>query len=150
MVQVQGKAAGSVLVRTPRSSIAFTHPRTVRAGEPYEASVTVLNTGSTVANLVSVSLNRNSVSGAVFEPGQEETIQLGTILPGQSAVAVYRLRSQRTGAVSFESDQQEARLAVRFTMGWMSAAWRSRRTPSACPVLWKCCRPRFWRRPTAS
>ena len=120
VVQVKGKAAGSVLVRNPRFSFAFTHPRTVRAGEPYEASVTVLNTGSTVANLVSVSLNRNSVSGAVFEPGQEETIQLGTILPGQSAVAVYRLRSQRTGAVSFSnltSSEDSAIGRFRFTMG---------------------------------
>jgi len=103
MVRVKGKAAGAVLVRNPRFSIAFAHPRRIRTGEPYQASVTILNTGLTPANLVSVSLNRNSISGATFEPGQQETIQLGTILPGQTATATYRLRSQRTGAISFSN-----------------------------------------------
>jgi len=120
VVRVQGKAAGSVLVRNPRFSFAFAHPRTVRAGEPYEASITVLNTGITPANLVSVTLNRNAVSGATFEPGQEETIQLGTILPGQSATATYRLRAQRTGAVSFSNLSTSEDSVVgrfRFSMG---------------------------------
>ena len=33
-LQVMGKAAGSVLLRNPRFSFAFSHPRTVRAGSP--------------------------------------------------------------------------------------------------------------------
>ena len=44
-VKIQGKAAGSVLVRNPRFSMAFSHPRTVRFGELYDAYVTILNTG---------------------------------------------------------------------------------------------------------
>src|SRR6202012_4792939 len=85
VVQVKGKAAGSVLVRNPTFSITFTHPSVVRVSEPYNASITILNTGTTPANLVLVSLNKNSISGAVLATGQAETIQLGTILPGQSA-----------------------------------------------------------------
>src|SRR6185369_9768154 len=52
IVKVKGKAAGSVLVRNPKFSLAFAHPRTVRAGEPYDAIVTVLNTSASPANLV--------------------------------------------------------------------------------------------------
>ena len=120
VVQVKGKAAGSVLVRNPRFSIAFSHPRTVRSGEPYQASVTVLNTGITPANLVSITLNHNSISGAVLASGQSEIIQLGTILPGQTATATYRLVAQRTGAVSFSNlstsdDSTTGRF--RFSMG---------------------------------
>ena len=49
-VEVEGSAAGSILVRNPNFSLAFSHPRTIRSGEPYTASVTVLNTSPTVAN----------------------------------------------------------------------------------------------------
>lgn len=102
-VQVKGKAAGSVLVRNPRFSMAFSHPRTVRVGEPYEASVTLLNTGITPANLVQITLNKNSISGARLEDETQQTVELGTLLPGQSATATFRLRSLRTGAVSFSN-----------------------------------------------
>lgn len=101
VVQVKGKAAGSVLVRNPTFSITFTHPNVVRVGEPYTASITVLNTGTTPANLVQVTLNKNSISGAVLATGQNETDPLGTILPGQSATAIYRMVSQRTGQIIF-------------------------------------------------
>jgi hypothetical protein len=100
-VQIRGRAAGSVLVRNPRFSLAFTHPRTIRAGEPYEASVTVLNTGITPANLVSISLPSASLSGGVLESA--ESVQLGTILPGQTATATYRVRAQRTGSIQFSN-----------------------------------------------
>jgi hypothetical protein len=100
-VTIKGKAAGSVLVRNPRFSMAFSHPRTIRAGEPYDAFVTILNTSSTVANLVQVTLSSASISGGVLESA--ETVQLGTILPGQTATARYRIRAQRTGAISFSN-----------------------------------------------
>ncbi|MCW5558717.1 MAG: hypothetical protein KIT22_12930, partial [Verrucomicrobiae bacterium] len=102
-VRVKGRAAGSVLVRNPRFSMAFSHPRTVRVGEPYEASVTLLNTGITPANLVQVTLNKNSISGAVLEDESQQTVELGTLQPGQSATATYRFRALRTGAVSFSN-----------------------------------------------
>ena len=101
VVQVKGKAAGSVLVRNPKFSLTFTHPKTVRVGEPYTASITILNTGETPANLVSINLNKNSISGAVLDTNQDETIQLGTILPGQSGTATYRMVALRTGDVTF-------------------------------------------------
>ncbi len=102
-VTVKGIAAGSVLVRNPKFSLAFSSPATVRAGEPYQASVTVLNTGVTPANLLSVTLNGNSISGAVLAPGQAQTVGLGTLQPGQSATATFNLISERTGAVEFSN-----------------------------------------------
>ncbi|MBI1176201.1 hypothetical protein GC207_02040, partial [bacterium] len=102
-VRVMGKAAGSVLVRNPKFSMAFTHPRTVRAGEPYDASVTLLNTGSAAANLVQVTLNKNSISGAQLEDESQQTVELGTIMPGETATATFHMRSLRTGSVHFSN-----------------------------------------------
>ncbi|MEO8425619.1 MAG: Ig-like domain-containing protein, partial [Verrucomicrobiota bacterium] len=101
VVKVSGKAAGSVLVRNPKFSLAFSHPRTIRAGEPYDASVTILNTSISPANLVRVTLPATALSGGVLE--SPETVELGTILPGETATAKYRVRSQRTGAISFSN-----------------------------------------------
>ena len=100
-VAITGKAAASILVRNPKFSMAFTHPRTVRAGEPYEAMVTLLNTSSTVANLVSVELNANNVSGGVLE--SPSRVELGSIAPGETKSATFRIRSQKTGAISFSN-----------------------------------------------
>ena len=101
VVKIKGKAAGSVLVRNPKFSLVFSHPQTIRAGEPYEADVTILNTGQTPANLVSVTLPSASISGGTLE--SPETVQLGTLLPGESATARFHLRAQRTGAISFSN-----------------------------------------------
>jgi len=101
VVKIQGKAAGSVLVRNPTFSMAFSHPRTIRAGEPYDAFVTILNTSGNPANLVSVSLSPASLSGGVLE--SEPAVELGTILPGQTATAKFRVRAQRTGMISFSN-----------------------------------------------
>jgi hypothetical protein len=101
VVKIMGHAAGSVLVRNPNFSFAFSHPRTVRAGEPYDAFVTVLNTSQVPANLVNVTLNKLSISGGVLE--SDETVDLGTILPGQTATAKFHIRSQRTGAITFSN-----------------------------------------------
>jgi hypothetical protein len=103
VVKITGKAAGSVLVRNPNFSLAFSHPRTVRAGEPYDASVTVLNTSLVPANRVRVTLPKSSLSGAVFEGNQQATVELGDIAPGQTATARYRLRAQQTGSIKFSN-----------------------------------------------
>lgn len=100
-VRIHGRAAGTVLVRNPKFSITFAHPRVVRAGEPYTASVTVLNTSSVEANLVSVQLADASLSGAVLM--SPNTVELGNIAGGESRTATYRVRSQRTGAVKFSN-----------------------------------------------
>ncbi len=98
---IEGHASGSVLVRNPKFSMAFAHPRTIRVGEPYDAFVTVLNTSQVVANLVNVTLRSASISGGVLE--SPETVELGNILPGQTATAKFRVRAQRTGSITFSN-----------------------------------------------
>ncbi len=114
--RIRGFAAGSVLVRNPKFSMAFTHPRTIRAQEPYTASVTILNTSTTPANLVSVTLPEASISGAIFEPGTPEVAELGTILPGETKTAEFRLRAQRTGSITFSQITTDADLVGRFRL----------------------------------
>ena len=100
-VEVEGKAAGSVIVSNPKFSFAFSHPRTVRAGEPYDAFVTLLNTSQTVANLVSISLNPLNVSGSLLQ--SPERVEFPTLRPGETVTAKFRFISQRTGAITFSN-----------------------------------------------
>jgi hypothetical protein len=100
-VKIKGRAAGSVLVRNPKFSLAFSHPATVRTGEPYDAFVTVLNTSQVVANLLSVTLPRGSISGGELESA--ERVELGNLKPGETATAKFHIRAQRTGRVTFSN-----------------------------------------------
>jgi len=115
VVAIEGHASGSVLVRNPKFSMAFAHPRTVRTGEPYDAFVTVLNTSQIAANLVNVTLRGTSISGGVLE--SPETVELGSILPGQTATAKFRVRAQRTGSITFSNlSTSDDSLAGRFRL----------------------------------
>ena len=100
-VKIKGRAAGSVLVRNPKFSLAFSHPSTVRTGEPYDAFVTVLNTSQVEANLLSVTLPRGSISGGELE--SSERVELGNLKPGETATAKFHIRAQRTGRVTFSN-----------------------------------------------
>lgn len=99
--RIRGRTSGSVLVRNANFSLTFAHPYTVRAGEPYEAAVTLLNTSDVEANLVGVSLNKLALSGVVLL--SDERVELGHLGPGESATATFRFRSQRTGSVYFSN-----------------------------------------------
>jgi hypothetical protein len=114
--QVTGVASGSVLIRNPKFSIAFSHPSSVRSEEPYVASVTVLNTSEDPADLVSVTLHQASLSGVRFAATQGETIPLGTIGPGQSKTASYAMVAQKTGFVSFTNFTSDDGLSGRFDL----------------------------------
>ncbi|MCK6551950.1 hypothetical protein L6R52_39325, partial [Myxococcota bacterium] len=96
-VAITGHTFGSVLVRNPRFSVVFAHPRTVRAGEPYTASITVLNTSDVPAELVSVHLPSASVSGVTLTSA--ESVALGTLAPGESRTADFEFTAQLSGHV---------------------------------------------------
>lgn len=115
-VQLSGTTAGSILVRNPKFSIVFAHPSAVRAGEPYSASVTVLNTSEASADLVSVHLAPASISGAHLATGQSDTVLLGSIPPGQSAIANFQLVAEETGAVAFSNLTGDDGLSGRFDL----------------------------------
>ena len=55
------------------------------------------------ANLVNVTLREASISGGTLAPGSPETVQLGTLLPGESATAKFQIISQRTGSITFSN-----------------------------------------------
>jgi hypothetical protein len=115
-VQLQGRAVGVLEVRDPTFALTFNHPRTVSTGEEYDFFITVSNISDTPANFVSLNLLKRSISGA--ELLSDENVPVETILPGDSATAVFRLRSLQTGSViatSLDSDvagKFEFRLAV--------------------------------------
>jgi hypothetical protein len=115
-VRVEGIAAGSVLVRNPRFSIVFSHPRAVRAGEPYTAAVTVMNTSEQPAYLVSANLNRASLSGVEFAPGQAELVSLGDLAPGESGTAQFHLIARTTGEVRLAELTGQDGLSGRFDL----------------------------------
>ncbi|MBM3225668.1 MAG: hypothetical protein FJZ47_17965, partial [Candidatus Tectomicrobia bacterium] len=98
-------------MRNPTFSITLSHPRTVRSGEPYDLYATVTNTSQTPANLVSVSLDPRSISGAQLI--SEPTVAFPTLPPGQSALAKFSLLAQQTGDVTFTSFNTDPGLSGR-------------------------------------
>ena len=119
-IKITGKASGAVLVRNPSFTLTFGHPQTVRSGEEYDLFITITNTSKTMANLVSVYLDQRALSGAAFVPGETSDKTVDTILPGSSATVRYRLKSQKTGAVTataFESEDVKGRFILRSGVG---------------------------------
>ncbi len=111
---LRGRAQASVLVRNPRFSVVFSHPSTVRNQEPYQVAITVFNTSEAPVDLVSVALPSASLSGARLAPGQPGTVTLGTIGPGESAIAPFSLIAERTGFVAMSNLAGEDGLTGRF------------------------------------
>ena len=114
-VEVEGLAAGAVFVRNPTFSVSLAHPRTIRAGEPYDLYATVTNTSQSVANLVTVGLDQFAISGAELLSPPSVTFE--TVASGDSVVAKFRLRAQRTGEVTFSSFTGDAAGDIRLTTG---------------------------------
>lgn len=115
-VEIQGAAVGAVLVRDPTFDITLAHPRTIRAGEPYDLYATITNTSTGPANLVSVSLDPRGVSGAILDPGSESTILIDTLLPGDSFTQRFTLIAQKTGQVTAASFNSERGVTGRFQL----------------------------------
>lgn len=114
-VEVEGVAAGAVFVRNPSFAVSLAHPRTVRAGESYDLYATITNTSQSVANLTTVSLDPFAIFGA--ELLSDPQVRFETIRSGESMVARFRLRSQRTGEVIFSSFTGDVAGDIRLTAG---------------------------------
>ena len=105
-------------MRNPTFSLTLSHPATVTAGEDYDLMVTVTNTSDSVANLVSVNLSPNSISGAVLK--SDQSVTLNTIAARDAGTAVFHLTSQVTGnvtATSFTSDDAPGAFVLRTAVG---------------------------------
>ena len=115
-VRLQGQAAGAVFVRNPTFAVTLAHPRTIRAGEPYDLYATVTNTSQSPANLVRVNLDPLGICGAQLL--SDPVVQFEAIAPGQAVTARFRLLAQRTGEVTFSSFTGEtAGGGIRLTTG---------------------------------
>jgi protocatechuate 3,4-dioxygenase beta subunit len=111
-VPVTGRAAGAVLVRNPKFTLTFTHPEVVSAGEPYTLDVTVTNTSTSPANIVSLNLYPSNVVGAIIVG--EPTRQIESIPPGDSASVSFDLISRTTGRVTAATLDSDENVAGRF------------------------------------
>lgn len=113
-VDITGRAAGSVLVRNPNFTLTFTHPEVVSAGEPYTLDVTVTNTSTAPANLVSVNLYPRNVSGATIVGDASRTVE--TIAPGDSATLAFNLVARKSGKVTAATLDSDENVAGRFLL----------------------------------
>ena len=104
-VPLSGKAVGTVLVRNPTFALTFNHPNVVRAGETYSLFVTIHNTGSADANLVSLSLNPSDVIGATLSSDSDPASAVGTVVvptikPNDAQTVEFKLIAQKNGQVT--------------------------------------------------
>ncbi len=113
-VTVNGRAAGSVLVRNPNFTLTFTHPDTVAAGEPYSLDVTVTNTSESPANFVSLNLFAQNISGASLVGDASREIE--SIPPGDSATVTFSLVSRVAGRVTAATLDSNENVAGRFAL----------------------------------
>ncbi|HRJ40425.1 MAG TPA: carboxypeptidase regulatory-like domain-containing protein, partial [Caldilineaceae bacterium] len=117
-VAIKGKAVGTLEVRDPQFSLTFNHPVTINQGEDYDFHVTVSNISDVPANFATLSLLPRSLSGAQLL--SQETVQIDTILPGDSATATFRLRALQTGSVvasSLASENTPGKFEFRMDVG---------------------------------
>ncbi len=99
--RIVGRARGAVVVRDPTFGITITHPDVVRVDEEYSLFLTLANTSTSPANLLTLRLPVAGLSGVAVIGTAQRTIQ--TLLPGDSEVVEFRLRSLRTGRVTAAS-----------------------------------------------
>ena len=95
--RITGTARGAVLVRDPRLGITITHPEVVRTDEEYSLLLTVSNTSNAPVSSLTVSLPASGLSGVELLGSPDQTID--SLLPAESEVVEYQLRSLRTGKV---------------------------------------------------
>lgn len=96
-VPLQGQALGRILVKNPTFDLLLVHPEVVRKGETFTLEARLTNTSGTLANQVSLSLDRARLGNVklVGDPVQ----QVEEIRPGESASFKFTLRALRDGEV---------------------------------------------------
>ena len=100
-LKVKGEASGAVLVRDVSFAVSFTHPSVVRAGQEYDLSMTVYNSGSRNIQGAFAQLAGNSISGAELIGTDDGRRQFQDIIKSkESATIKWRLRANTTGEVT--------------------------------------------------
>lgn len=95
--RITGRARGAVVVRDPDLSVTIHHPEVVRADQAYPLRLTIANTGNAPAQLLTVSVPPQGLSGVTLEGATELTVP--EILPGEVEIVEFQARSLRTGRV---------------------------------------------------
>ena len=113
-VPVTGIARGAVLVRNPNFTLTFTHPEVVAAGEKYSLDVTITNTSASPANLVSLNLYPQFVTGATILG--DPTRQIDAIAPGDSSTVTFDLVARVSGKVFATNLSSDDNVAGRFKL----------------------------------
>lgn len=112
--RIVGQARGAVVVRDPTFGITITHPDVVRTDEEYSLYLTVSNTSTSPANLVTVRLPVSGLSGAEVVGTAQRTID--SLPPGEAEVLEFRLRALRTGRVTAASARSTASVNALFEL----------------------------------
>ena len=113
-VEVKGKAAGAVIVRSPEFSVTFSHPSVVRNGEEYDIYVTMTNISPVTANLVSLSMPASNLVGTRILSA--ESVGFETLTPGESKTAEFRMLSLQTGEVRASAFKAEGNVKGKFIL----------------------------------
>jgi hypothetical protein len=96
-VPLLGHAQGKLLVRNPNFSLVLVHPDVVRRGEEYTLEARLTNTSQTLANGVTVTLDRSRLGNVKLV--EDLNTPVDTLNPGETAVFKFKLRALRNGEV---------------------------------------------------
>jgi hypothetical protein len=97
-VAISGTARGRVLVQNPNFNLMLVHPDVVRRGQTYTLEAHLTNTSQTIANAVSLSIDKARLTGAQLIG--EATQRVDTLLPGESAVMKFQMQAFISGQVT--------------------------------------------------
>lgn len=97
-VAITGIAQGKVLVQNPNFNLMLVHPDVVRRGQTYTLEAHLTNTSQTLANAVSLTIDKARLAGAQLIG--DATQQVDTLLPGQTTVMKFQLQAFVSGQVT--------------------------------------------------
>ncbi len=83
----------------PEAALTINTPSSVERGDRFDIRMTVMNTGATTLQNVSLNLSW-SPSNRLRDVNNPNTVSLGDIAPGQSATFTWRARADRQGTVT--------------------------------------------------
>lgn len=96
-VPLAGTAQGKLLVRNPYFNLVLVHPDVVRKGEVYTLEARLTNTSETLANGVSLSLDKTRLGSVKVVGDASQTVD--TLKPGETASFKFQLRALRNGEI---------------------------------------------------
>jgi hypothetical protein len=97
-VAISGTAHGKVLVQNPNFNLMLVHPDVVRRGQTYTLEAHLTNTSQTLANAVSLTIDKARLAGAQLIG--DATQQVDTLLPGETVVMKFQLQAFISGQIT--------------------------------------------------